>query len=54
MHILRGLSSFKKARRICKTHVLRGNLSFQMVKRYAHISEGHTANVVERMNERFI
>jgi integrase len=31
-----------------------GHKTLQMVKRYAHLSEAHTAGVVERMNERFL
>ena len=29
-----------------------GHKTLQMVKRYAHLSEAHTASVVERMNSR--
>ena len=29
-----------------------GHKTFQMVKRYAHLSESHTASVVERMNDK--
>ena len=29
-----------------------GHKTLQMVKRYAHLSEAHTAGVVARMNER--
>ena len=29
-----------------------GHKTLQMVKRYAHLSEQHTAGVVARMNER--
>jgi len=29
-----------------------GHKTLQMVKRYAHLSETHTANVVASMNER--
>ena len=29
-----------------------GHKTLQMVKRYSHLSEQHTANVVSRMNER--
>lgn len=29
-----------------------GHKTLQMVKRYAHLTESHTANVVERMNEK--
>jgi site-specific recombinase XerD len=29
-----------------------GHKTLQMVKRYAHLSEAHTAKVVQRMNER--
>ena len=28
-----------------------GHKSFEMTKRYAHLSESHTRGVVERMNE---
>jgi site-specific recombinase XerD len=28
-----------------------GHKTLQMVKRYAHLSEPHTASVVEKMNE---
>jgi integrase len=31
-----------------------GHKTLQMVKRYAHLSEAHTASVVERMNQRFL
>jgi integrase len=31
-----------------------GHKTLAMVKRYAHLSEAHTAGVVERMNERFL
>lgn len=31
-----------------------GHKTLQMVKRYAHLSEAHTAGVVERMNARFL
>ena len=31
-----------------------GHRTFQMVKRYAHLSEGHTASVVERMNKKML
>lgn len=31
-----------------------GHKTLQMVRRYAHLSEAHTASVVERMNERFL
>ena len=31
-----------------------GHKSLQMVKRYAHISEVHTADVIEKMNEKFL
>lgn len=31
-----------------------GHRSLMMVKRYAHLTEGHTANVVARMTERFM
>lgn len=31
-----------------------GHKTLQMVKRYAHLSEAHTASVVERMNKRFM
>ncbi len=31
-----------------------GHKTLQMVKRYAHLSEAHTAGVVERMNSKFI
>ncbi|MCB2210474.1 site-specific integrase [bacterium] len=31
-----------------------GHKTLQMVKRYAHIGEAHTASVVERMNKRFM
>ena len=27
-----------------------GHKTFQMVKRYAHLSEAHTASIVEKMN----
>lgn len=30
-----------------------GHKTLSMVKRYAHLSESHTANVVARMNEKF-
>ena len=29
-----------------------GHKTYDMVKRYAHLSEEHTAGVVERMNEK--
>jgi site-specific recombinase XerD len=29
-----------------------GHKTLQMVKRYSHLSEAHTAGVVERMNQR--
>ena len=29
-----------------------GHKTLQMVKRYSHLAEGHTAGVVERMNEK--
>ena len=29
-----------------------GHKTLQMVKRYAHLSDAHTAKVVSRMNER--
>jgi site-specific recombinase XerD len=29
-----------------------GHKTLQMVQRYAHLSEGHTAGVVERMNKK--
>jgi integrase len=31
-----------------------GHRTLAMVKRYAHLSEAHTASVMERMNERFL
>ena len=31
-----------------------GHKTLQMVKRYAHLSEAHTASVVERMNAKFL
>ena len=31
-----------------------GHRTFPMVKRYAHLSEGHTASVVERMNKKML
>ena len=31
-----------------------GHKTLAMVKRYSHLSEAHTAGVVERMNERFL
>lgn len=31
-----------------------GHKTLAMVKRYAHLSEAHTANVVEKMNERYL
>ena len=31
-----------------------GHKTLAMVKRYAHLTEGHTANVVARMTERFM
>ena len=29
-----------------------GHKTYEMVKRYAHLSEQHTAGMVERMNEK--
>ena len=31
-----------------------GHKTLAMVKRYAHLTEGHTASVVARMTERFM
>jgi len=31
-----------------------GHKTLQMVKRYTHLSEAHTASVVEKMNKRFL
>jgi integrase len=31
-----------------------GHKSLEVVKRYAHLAESHTANVIEKMNRRFI
>jgi site-specific recombinase XerD len=31
-----------------------GHKTLQMVKRYSHLSEQHTAGVVEKMNKKFL